>query len=631
MNVKLKNAVALFYSASSFDDIYLEAVANSLDAGATKISIHIEIDDFKSVNTLRLIIKDNGKGFTAENFKKFSTLLDVENNSHKGVGRLVYLAYFAQVSVKSTYDSVKTRNFVFDNDFTPEECNKVEKVEKQPNGTTLIFENFIGKQLNKYANVQPSAIQKLLLHKFLPRFYNMKKNRRKFEITISSRVLNTTNELFSECATLSSQDVPKLNRREVAGARLDLFEKVYIYYTINKDSGRRISCDICVDGRSMNYDVANIDSMPPGYQAYFLIYSKALKVSADTARQKVVFPEGYSEDNFKHSIRKTISQILSEKIPEIRTTNTKSFAEFKDKFPHLYGLYNEDDSVGLVTTSAMIEKSQEMLCQMQARLLCKEKLSENDMNEALNMASRSLTEYVLYRSYVIDRLKMADKKKSEIEIHNLISPRFKTYNQKDSLSDIYCNNVWLLDDKFMSYDCTLSDKDMQQVLKAIDPGYTSANTEDEEGRPDISLIFSADPQHNEQVDVVIVELKKYGLDQYDQNVVIEQLKDRARNLADYYKVGKINQMWYFGILELSAKFKHGLREKKYKRLFSRGEIYYNRESVISYKDSNFETDIDVFLMNYETLVKDAEARNSTFLAILSKRIKDFVEKQRKHE
>lgn len=41
MKVSLKQAVKLFYSQSSFDQIYQEAVANALDAGARNIAISL--------------------------------------------------------------------------------------------------------------------------------------------------------------------------------------------------------------------------------------------------------------------------------------------------------------------------------------------------------------------------------------------------------------------------------------------------------------------------------------------------------------------------------------------------------------------------------------------------------------
>lgn len=41
MNVNLSNAVRMFYGKSSYEMVYMEAIANALDAKATEISVEI--------------------------------------------------------------------------------------------------------------------------------------------------------------------------------------------------------------------------------------------------------------------------------------------------------------------------------------------------------------------------------------------------------------------------------------------------------------------------------------------------------------------------------------------------------------------------------------------------------------
>ena len=94
MKVKLSQAVKMFFGNSSLEMVYFEAIANALDAHATEISIKISADAFNQPETLRIEISDNGEGFTDERYTKFSNLFDVDESSHKGLGRLVYLSYF---------------------------------------------------------------------------------------------------------------------------------------------------------------------------------------------------------------------------------------------------------------------------------------------------------------------------------------------------------------------------------------------------------------------------------------------------------------------------------------------------------------------------------------------------------
>ena len=47
MNLPVEYAINHFFPATAFDLIYLEAVANALDASATEISIDIDLEAFR--------------------------------------------------------------------------------------------------------------------------------------------------------------------------------------------------------------------------------------------------------------------------------------------------------------------------------------------------------------------------------------------------------------------------------------------------------------------------------------------------------------------------------------------------------------------------------------------------------
>ena len=51
---------------------------------------------------------------------------------------------------------------------------------------------------------------------------------------------------------------------------------------------------------------------------------------------------------------------------------------------------------------------------------------------------------------------------------------------------------------------------------------------------------------------------------------------------------------------------------------SKGKIYYKESAVVSKKDdgSKIEVPIGLFLLDIDTIVNDADARNSTFLKVL---------------
>jgi hypothetical protein len=55
MEIEIQNAVGLFFPNPNFQQIYFEAVANALDAGATRIDIRIRLRGFSEPETLNVV------------------------------------------------------------------------------------------------------------------------------------------------------------------------------------------------------------------------------------------------------------------------------------------------------------------------------------------------------------------------------------------------------------------------------------------------------------------------------------------------------------------------------------------------------------------------------------------------
>lgn len=136
-------------------------------------------------------------------------------------------------------------------------------------------------------------------------------------------------------------------------------------------------------------------------------------------------------------------------------------------------------------------------------------VTQEEYEKSLELSSRVLTEYVLYRNVIIEKLKKIDKTNSEADIHNLIVPMRSKLSKEHFHNDLFTNNAWLLDDRYMSYSTILSDKHMGEILENITIDADS-NDDKKEKRPDIAIIFSNDPTEAKKVDVVVVELKNWA-------------------------------------------------------------------------------------------------------------------------
>src|SRR5690606_640992 len=185
MKVKLGQAVKMFFGNSSLEMIFFEAISNSLDAEATEINIKISIKASNRPETLQIKISDNGLGFDDSRYQKFSNLFDVEESSHKGLGRLVYLCYFENVSITSYFDKIYKREFDFSEGF--EEDNfTITNVGETPSGTSLKMSNYFLQRIAKSDYIIPEKIKHRILEEFYSRLFHLKKKKGEVKIKIEA-------------------------------------------------------------------------------------------------------------------------------------------------------------------------------------------------------------------------------------------------------------------------------------------------------------------------------------------------------------------------------------------------------------------------------------------------------------
>ncbi len=617
MKINLSKAVSTFYPNPAYEQVYFEAVANALDAGADEISIEIKIAAFDAPDTLELAIKDNGRGFIDKSFEKFSRLLEVETTDHKGLGRLVYLAYFNQVKIESFYEDSKKREFLFNSHFSGKSHVTEETRES---GSNLLFNKYTKDRIYTYDYLIPSKIIERLVQHFFPLFFNKKENNEKLCVTVGLEVLypNIENHFVSGKSVFTLDKLPELRKTTFLDLSLDLFKHFEIYYSVDNslESERSIYAAVCVDNRAIEYDLISLEAIPPGYQLRFLFVSDYFVGKTNSSRQKLEFPDDITKRKLKEKLRTEIGNIIEREIPKIKSTNQYTNEYLNNHFPHLIG-YFPTQSPGLVLKAVALEEAQRRFFDDQRKILECEHLDDAQYEKALDLSSRTLAEYVMYRMHIISKLQSMTSQNSENDLHKLIVPMRKTMTKDEFDEDIYNNNVWMLDDRFMSYSTILSDEKMEDIIREIVDDDIS-----DESRPDITMVFSGNPNTEARVSVVIVELKKHGLKLAKNEEVISQLRQRARKLLKYFP-DKIERIWFYGISDIDPEFRVSLLEDEFKELFSCGQMFFKTQNIIVEDESN-PFKVDLFVMTYESLIKDAESRNNTFLRILKSAIRKSV-------
>lgn len=612
MEVNIKQALKIFFSKSSFEMIYFEAFANALDADATEFNIDISLGDYKELSNLLVILSDNGVGFDDVRFRKFSKLLDVEEQSHKGLGRLVYLCYFDKVQIQSVFDNSKQRVFEFSETFN-KEC-EVKNIPKGVNGSIFKMSGFIGSKLGKNDYISPSYIKRVLLENFYAKFYKAKLNGKKIIVNIKTTVGNTTKE-----EVINTEELPKFEVRTIED-KMDFFDKIELYYNI-REVTKKEECTIitalAIDERSYKIDIIAEENLPSNYEMIFLLMSESLQGKVDGARLNLSISE-QELATVKMIFRNAIAEVIRVQFPQIEESNQKKEEYLNDTYPHLAG-YFEKNEIGYASQSDVLKKAQDKFFRDQREILTAKELSEEQFEKSLDLSARALAEYILFRQNVIKKLRMFNVGNKEADIHNLIAQKSSEFNQDNIVVDLYKNNVWLLDDKFMSYYKVLSEAKMSKVIDIITQGEIKDNDND---RPDITLFFSDNPEdENRKVDVVVAELKRLGATAEQNSIVEFQLETRTQRLATYYQ-NRIQRMWFYGIVDFDDKYRMHLINNGFSPLFSKGEIYFRSKPV--YLDPNKEQSViqNAYILDFKAMVEDADSRNLTFLKILRERFEN---------
>ncbi|KGH12939.1 ATP-binding protein [Comamonas thiooxydans] len=620
MDIETAGAIRLFFPNPSLTLVYFEALANALDAGATEVSINIDIQAFDKPNTLKIAVSDNGDGFTDENFERFRKLLRPRDKFHKGIGRLVFLNYFSRVEVTSTRDKWR-RSFIFKDGFDGNA--PLENLQdEQPAKTTLAFNGFAKDRIKSYDDLRPDALKPLLIEQFLPTLDARKRDGAVFNISIKLKTIesNAQKEFFPHETLITADDLPSMKKITFQDDSLDAFSTIDMYYHVEPVSGKgSLLVAFSIDGRTIPVNLIPTSSFPPGHMGVFLFESEMFHSNADSSRQKLILPEGLQEASLYRVLRREVGKVLAEKIPKITEKNEEVKEKFEEQFPHLLG-YFENDTVGLIDRDDALEIAQQKFFRAQKQVLQCEKLTEAAYEKSLELSSRTLTEYILYRDKIIGRMKEMTADNAESEIHNLIVPRFKEFSKEAMPSEVYQNNAWLLDDKFMVFRTILSEQRMDTVVNAI---RLDEECEKDAGRPDIAMIFSADPKDTSAVDVVVIEIKKKTDDEKENQYAINQLLDRAVKLASHCP--NIQRIWYYAVIQISDTMGTRLRQQNWAPLFSMGKLYY--QEFRTERPDGTVVPTPTFVVSFDAIVADAESRNHTFLEILRNGMREYAAQQ----
>lgn len=592
-----------------------ETVVNSIQAGAKKIDIFFSFESsedlfIKEPCLSEIKITDNGEGFHEKNIESFCTYGSTlkEELGCKGIGRLFFLKIFDTIEIRSFLKESNKEVYIhFNEQFRKEQVeeNHTSNAITQ-NSTTIVFKDIRNPYKKPYGLKE---CKESLYDHILPLLY-LRRNNHNIQINLMDE------QQRDKGFDIKTNNLPAFQtlefdiREQVTNTKNKVKFTLHYSFLESKDPKGALEGFYCAHQRTVcNFKEMKLKISPiKNKKIIFLLTSDFLDLTINDERNefniyevKTDMVHTLSWEQINNALKENIKSILYQEFPELDKKNKDIMRKIKEENLHLADYLSDLDTLGgLIDSETVIKKGEEIYSRDKTEFrkqLKEEKIdSEEIIRKASSLAGKELIEYVLTRDKIISQLEKFhdDSEKKEHLIHDLI---LKKGTDSDRIAPISLkeNNIWLIDDKFMSYSYIASDKSIKESLFKI--GYEAGNRR----RPDLSVFFL---NNNNNHNAVIIELKPFTDDSDKKFDGLSQLRKYAEALKN---TEGLDCIWYYLITKIDENFRKELVKDDYQPLFSNEDNiyfkYYNNMSLYLY------------VMSSDALIADAKARNKVFIDI----------------
>ena len=568
----------------TWEQVVFEAVTNALQANAIEINItfnlfSLDISDKRYVD--QLIIEDNGEGFNEDNIKSFKNYRSQlkRDLGCKGIGRFLYLKIFEKVHIESLDKHI---DFVIDQDI------KVSNLEFEVLTTKVFFE-----KAKKQFTVDYERLEQDLKDHFIAYFR-----------LIEKEVIINIFENKQLKKTIKSTQIPKF---ETEKFKIHTHEFM-LDYVFNDDTIKHYDGFYCAGGRVVIKN-SHLESKKKfnffkNINILFILSSSYFDNNVNETRDDLtIMPVRTSEGLFHDLSWKDIHFELANQIKSIAKKHQidieeeakKSLVKARKEAPFL-AYYLRDNENGLEADDLIHQAKKEFEDDKEA-LRSEDKKAIGDFDKMLGIVNQAeLAEYIFDRQRKIEQLKnLTTDEALEKEIHNLFMQRYT----KDENKNYKSNNLWLFDDRFMTYDKIFSEAQLREIFP---------NLLDNIDRPDIISIVSNTFEKDKITDIVLIELKRPS-----EKITPAEAQRELRSYADYINQSRQEnkiRIWAYAFLKFDEDTERDLRLDEYNQIPTQSKY------PIYYKFSNT-TNIIINFLDYSSIAFDADTRNKTFMKILN--------------
>lgn len=467
-------------------DVIREALTNSIQAGANEISVDLVFstaqkdlfeDDERRVLE-KIIIEDNGEGFTDANLNYFDEVFTNHKDSigGKGVGRLAFLKYASDVEIYSQLPTHLVK-FIYTPNFTLDDVEKAETLGPPVTRITLSgLKEKINTQVTRLVN---SLCDDLRLFLFL-----------KHQAGHSIRLTFTHNskQPFEEKFELSGADIRAKSKR-----RFEFMGLEFMCYLFRDEPPRKgIVAMLCAD--ELCVEELHISKRFDVCRHLIFVTSDYFNKRSDLARQELKLPKTDSDTDLVSpvSCEKLLPKLQQVCLEMIEDASTGDIQEFKkgnvqklQKYYPYINLSSLGEEAALLDADEIVKTYRAQIARQEDMLMDKlEDGKQPSLDDVSHLASEDLARFIVHRALVIDSLSKMPEDAAEDAIHSAILPK------KSKGQEIRENNVWLVDDKFLSYSSIFSDETLKKIVEEVGELMESRQLR----KPDVAAFFSKDSE-----------------------------------------------------------------------------------------------------------------------------------------
>jgi len=600
--INLKKFIAEHYKGGlTARDVIREGVTNSIHAGASHISVDLSFDrkaglfgDEERSVLDKITISDDGEGFTQDNLNYFDEICTGHKDDigGKGVGRLAFLKYANRVEIRSQL-ATELVEFRYTPEFKLEDVRK--SVASGPQETTISISEMNDKINTQVAKLVNSMCDDLRLLLFL---------KKQAEQTISIRFTHNSKQPFPDDFTFSGADIEATQTRtfEFCGETFDC-------YLFREEAPRKgIVAMLCAD--ELCVEEHHISKRFDTCRYLISITSPYLNRSSNIERQRLEIPKTEAEVDMASPIsREALIPIINKECldmvndaaaGDIEAFKTANIDKLKKYYPFIE-VESLNGDAAMLDADEIVKAYRAQQARREDQLV--ESLEQGrqvPFDDISHLASDDLARFIVHRALVISSLSNMPRETAEDVLHNAI------LRKRGDASDIRENNVWLVDDKFLSYSSIFSDETLAKIVREV-----GAETESKQQRkPDVAAFYSEDSDGNPNK-LVIIEFKKPSADIFENNKALVQCRLYAGELVKRIKT--VREVFAFSVVEIDDEFYKDLKQTGYKDVFSLSERVVYNDFVIGAVD---DVPLHLYVMPAATLITDAKARNRVFEEVL---------------